>query len=130
MSGPEPLENTGRNVELSLADWVFYRLIDVPRVREEHFYTHEQLGKPLLREKYRDQWSRGISVFSDREEAIRKASVIRNPVCTYMVMLKIPRTSSLRLEQTGAAFHYTIWDADPAELIGYVSGDPERIRDR
>jgi len=116
-------------VEHATADRVFYRLIDVPPVREEHFYTHERLGKPLLREKYRAQWSRGISVFSDRAVAIQKSSVIRDPRCAYIVRLVIPISSPLHIEQTGSAFHFTIWDADPSELIGYVTGEPERIRE-
>lgn len=109
---------------------MFFRLLDHPPVRAEHFYTYEQLGRPLPNERLRDMWARGVSVYDDWDAAVAKAWIIKNPICCFVVRVVIPETCSLVITQTTKdQAHYTIWDADPGELMGYVSGEPIRVRE-
>ena len=99
---------------------VFYRLIESDTPTERDFWTHARLGRPLRDERDREFYERGVSAFDRSESAIEMAKKIRNPVMKCFAKLVIPPGCQLRIEKTRGRNHYTIWDADPLELLGYV----------
>lgn len=112
----------GGSVGDSGGNRVFYRLIRSHEPEEWDFLSQKLQGNALRNAKERERWARGVSVFERTQAAIEIAPKIKRPPTPFMVKLVIPETCTLYIESWGSDFHYTIWDADPLELLGYIEG--------
>ena len=87
-----------------------YRLIQDEVPTTDDFRTTEQLGKPLLSESLRREWSEGISVYDDEDYALNRARRNRTGLGRYVVPMAVPEDGSVDFAQTTRdAHHYTIY---------------------
>ncbi len=110
----------------------FYRCVEKYPLELIEFMSKQALGeelRPPHTERRQHLWA-GLSVYSDRQAAIDRASQLMPPR-PYLAVLHVPPGAVVTYEQTGKVpTHYTLW-ASPVDLqecvllvVEIASGSP------
>lgn len=95
----------------------FYRIIRSGRATLNDFLTSRDLGKPLMSEQYRREWSEAISVFDDFDHAVKRARLNRGVLGEYIVRITVPDDGTIEFRQTTRdRHHYSVYST-PDRLI-------------
>jgi hypothetical protein len=89
---------------------VFYRIVRNEFPTVDDFRTMQELGFPLENESYYREWAEGISVYSARNYAMKRARATNFLQGQFVVPLCIPDESGIEFRQTFSnRRHYTIY---------------------
>lgn len=100
-------------------DFTFYRIVRSNPPTERDFWSHKQLGIPLLDPSNERLWE-GVSAFDSLAQARKKARRFPDKG-DFIAVLRITPDSGIAFAQTGRKRegHHTLW-ADPQPLLAAV----------
>lgn len=107
-------------VPLGVPD-LFYRLIHGANPTDGDFRTPRESGTSLFNEAYEREWAEGISVYDDRDFALRRARNSKSDLDDHVVPICIPEDSDVEVRKPFGSHHYAI-HAHGARALALVCG--------